>query len=250
LSAQQDLENVLKRGHQFDSAAHAHAQYLWRTQQFLDWLRGNNSAVLLVDGSLDGMSAGRISPMSLFCATLAVQLPETRRNIWLQFFCGPHTRTGDALYGPQGMLRSILTQLLLNLYQRSMMTLTLPDPSALLGCGAEMPLDCLCRIFHDLVRGLPRGLTVFCALDGINYFETPPMAQPLCDAVSFLQNTASDSSTGAHFKLLLTSGSKSKHVCGLVHQNWQRLTLHRGQGNQAMSQRAIMNEANRFTWGS
>jgi hypothetical protein len=241
----QDLESVLKKRHMFDFTSQAQVQHLWKTPQFTSWYLSESSAVLLVDANFDSNLAGRISPMSLLCAMMAVQLPNPEQKLWLQFFCGQYTRSADPLRGPQGMLRSILTQLLLDLYQRNMMSLSFPDASAVWTQAGPPPIDNLCRMLADLLRSFPTGMTVFCALDGISYFEVQEMAADLCLAVECLRDLALDRSLGARFKLLLTCGSRSKCVYRLVDPASQHVTLRRGQGTQGLNPRTFVGEANR-----
>jgi hypothetical protein len=249
--ARQDLESAMKKRHMFDLLAQGQVQYLWKTPQFRSWFFSDSSAVLLVDANFDSSLSGRISPMSLFCSMLAFQLPDQDRKIWLQFFCGQYTRRGGALtvYGPHGMLRSILTQLLLNLYQRDMVTLAFPDATALAHQGGPPSINGLCRMLADLMRCIPGGMTVFCAIDGISYFEVEEMASELCGVVDFLHDMASDASLHSRFKLLLTCGTRSKFVCDRLDQVSQRVTLQRGQGKRGINPRTFMSEANKAMMG-
>lgn len=242
--AVQDLQYVLRKRQAFDLVSQAQVQMLWASEQFKHWFFSKASAVLLVDANFDTTITGRLSPMSLFCAMMSVQLPDADHNIWLQFFCGQYTRSSSPVCGPHGMVRSLITQLLMQLHGRNMLTLVFLDPDAAYEDGGMPALDGLCRMLSQLVRTLPAAVTLFCVLDGISYFETEEAGRDLCYVVERLKEIACDEFLRPNFKLLMTSPARSKYVQGQV-QYWQQLTLKRGQGVRPLSERTFWNDANK-----
>lgn len=88
-------------------------------EQFRNWMGLPFPNVLLVDGHCRDQGQGRTSPLSIFCASLAATLSQNDSNVVLHFFCGHHGNPQyDAVSGPAGLLRSLITQLILypNLY--------------------------------------------------------------------------------------------------------------------------------------
>ncbi|KAF4631369.1 hypothetical protein G7Y89_g6765 [Cudoniella acicularis] len=124
----------------------------------------------------------------------------------LSFFCGEHLGSGDPDSGVDGMMRSLLSQLLLaypdfDLYSIDKMQSVNYDQ-----------VDDLCRMFYLLIAQLPPHILVFCIIDSISFFEenevqceeSELVVQELADIV---ENTRD---RGCTFKLLLTSPWNSR----------------------------------------
>lgn len=116
--ASQDLVFALQQAHRMDSPSRGRAMWLMKTPQLQMWLGDTQRSLLLADGALP---VERISPMSVLAGTLAVSLLELPPSdaaapvVVLHFFCGQHLDpdADDGLTGTNGLLRSLITQLLL-----------------------------------------------------------------------------------------------------------------------------------------
>ncbi|KAM7183211.1 hypothetical protein V8F33_013738 [Rhypophila sp. PSN 637] len=100
----EDLYSIRRKYHSFSNKALARAQYLLTMPRFMSWMVEPDSDLLLVDGHCKDQSIGRISPISVLCASLAETLMAAADNdqdtplgsfanqpqIILFFFCGHH----------------------------------------------------------------------------------------------------------------------------------------------------------------
>lgn len=82
-------------------------------------IRLPSSGIVLVNACGDRAQAGPVSPISYTSATLVQALRKSQpRAVILVFFCAKHVAKHDPLRGPQGMMRSLLAQLVLGMLQR------------------------------------------------------------------------------------------------------------------------------------
>lgn len=224
-----DLYSTLRQYDSFSEKALAQAAYLSETKPFRQWLQDLQSDHLLVDGHCENHSIGTTSPMSVFCASLIQSLldrAEQHRNpqspnIVLYFFCGQHRYDEGPLAGPQGLIRSLTTQLILAWPTQ------FPDPdlrflSSLLhgrvhGVEEDLEVGVVCRIFHALSRQLPPSSTVYCIIDGITYFETSIAGwnEDMREVVDCLRRCCSYNAHNpprATVKVLMASAGRSTEV--------------------------------------
>lgn len=174
-----DLYFTMQQYEQFSDRSLSQAAYLSEKPQFRNWLLGSGSATLLVDGHCGEHLSHRMSPLSIFCTTLIqslLDLSHSSQDIVLHFFCGQHLDPTGSLYGPQGLIRSLTAQLILELWTRQLR----PDFHFLADQpkfdGHTYPEDidvrAMCQVFVSLLGQLPPGTTVYCVMDGISQFET------------------------------------------------------------------------------
>ncbi|KAI7774986.1 hypothetical protein LA080_007498 [Diaporthe eres] len=224
-----DLYSTLRQYDSFSEKGLAQAAYLSETKPFRQWLQDLQSDHLLVDGHCENHSIGTTSPMSVFCASLIQSLLDRAEqhknaqspNIVLYFFCGQHRYDEGPLAGPQGLIRSLTTQLILAWPSQ------FPDPdlrflSSLLhgrayGVEEDLEVGVVCRIFHALSRQLPPSSTVHCIIDGIPYFETSigGWTEDICEVVDCLRRCCSyniHNAPRATVKVLLASAGRSTQV--------------------------------------
>lgn len=224
-----DLYATLRQYDSFSEKGLAHAAYLSETRPFRQWLQNLQSDHLLVDGHCENHSVGSTSAMSVFCASLIRSLldrAEQQRNlqspnIVLYFFCGQHRYDDGPLAGPQGLIRSLTTQLILAWPTQ------FPDPdlgflASLLhgrvyGVEDDLEVGVVCRIFHALSSQLPSSSAVHCIIDGIPYFETSigGWNEDIREVVDCLRRCCSyngHSSARATVKVLLASAGRSTEI--------------------------------------
>lgn len=224
-----DLYNSLRQYDAFSDKAIAEAAFLSETSQFRQWLQGYGSQHLLVDGHCENYTTRRISPMSVFLASLIQSLLDRLSQlasfqggpeIVLYFFCGQHIEDGP-LAGPQGLIRSLTTQLILSWPQQS----PPPDvgflssllPGTVSGAEEDLEVGTVCRIFQAILRQLPPRSTVYCIIDGISYFETSigGRSEDVCTVVDCLQSCSpleTANGAGPIVKTLLASADKSTEI--------------------------------------
>lgn len=224
-----DLYNSLRQYDAFSDKAIAQAAYLSETRQFREWLQGFGSPHLLVDGHCDNHTTRRTSPLSVFLASLIQSLLDrlsqpasfqSSPEIVLYFFCGQHIEDGGPLAGPQGLIRSLTTQLILSWPQQS----PPPDvgflstllPGTVSSAEEDLEVGTVCHIFRAMLRQLPPSSTVYCIIDGISYFETSigGRSEDVCEVVDCLQSSSLNTANGARpiVKILLASANRSIEV--------------------------------------
>ena len=200
----QDLEYTAKQGYCLDRSTQGRSRLLMQTPRFQAWFSSSQNGALLVDGRED-FQMEKTSAMSVVCALIAQSLPSTTAKS-LVFFCGLHL-SEQATTGPVDMLRSLLSQLI-NHYDLNAAFMEGRDYEAV----RNFDLQHLCVLMTELVRKLPRQAVLFCLIDGISWYETEEMAKDACTVVQMLNHLVHESTTGAVFKLLITSPTTCRHV--------------------------------------
>jgi hypothetical protein len=203
-------------------------------------LRSAGSGVLAVDGHFDRSQMGKISPLSYTCAMLSQilrqqsqQLPVSPRssvsmsspvekgercNIVLEYYCALHTADTDDLRGPQGLMRSLTTQLIICMLENEWVgpadAVHLPHlrdgEEELL---AQRDLDAVCRLFAALIHLVPQGVFIYCLIDGWSSYEREELLRADYDLVlnAFSEAAyASNPDFPPNFKLLLVSMTASR----------------------------------------
>lgn len=226
----------MRHGTSLDPSCQGQAYALMRNAKFEVWLKSSKAQALLVDGNSASVAFSRTSPISLLCATLARSLVDVQSAICLQFFCGLHTSSNDSLSGPQGLIRSLILQLLLccNFDLRFINSRTSRDQIQ------SYELDHLCELFRKLLHQIPIDQVVFCIIDSISLYERAEWRQDVCFVVRKLRELTEAVELNAVFKLFLASSSRSRHVKDHIAPQDQ-LVLPRDQGGdmQALTPRRL-----------
>jgi hypothetical protein len=91
------------------------------------------------------------------------------------FFCGLHSLPKQPFYGPMGMVRSLILQLVMKLVEMDpeMETwgLEFVEQYGLLEGLEAHGLDELCQALQCLLREFPAGMTVFVVVDSVSCFD-------------------------------------------------------------------------------
>ncbi|KAI9737404.1 MAG: hypothetical protein M1834_009558 [Cirrosporium novae-zelandiae] len=232
-----DLDYVLRQGSDFDLTAQGQARWLLRTRQFQGWLSPRDSDLLLVDGNTDSSIGGGLSPLSLLCATLVLSFFKMRpRPISLHFFCGQHDAPDDVLKGPNGLIRSLITQLLLT---HQMFTLYFINSHQHCTGLEAQSLAALCNTFQKLVKQLPPRTLIYCVLDGISLYEGTDWDGDLAFVVDRLNKIVKDECLQPTFKLLMTSPYFTRSIQRQIKPS-QHVVLQEGIADgQSISQRSL-----------
>ena len=216
-----DVSVLLKIGLTLTLPSQDRAVAMMQSEQLQNWVTCGSSSMLHVNGHMflsSGDGEERRSPLSFLCAKLAdslisqagAELEQDRMKIFaVRWFCGEHIDKGDYDAHPSGMMNSLISQLLVQLYTH---TEADPDPdldlSSILAIDRRFQNDrCedLCQIFSDLTRLLPSNTVLFCIVDGIMYYEDSRRREDLITVLQSLVNIASKETGGCIFKLLTTA---------------------------------------------
>jgi hypothetical protein len=167
-----DEQHIIRRGNSLNSDSVSHAATMFKTQQVQQLLHSPEPGVVLVDGCTDRSQNGKISPITHVCATLTHALRRSAGvNVVLAFFCGQHSTSKDDLMGPQGLMRSLVAFLVLSLVQNECISDEAPIRLAFQGDFEDLSFKDICQLFCHLVELVPKKNTVYCVVDGINYYE-------------------------------------------------------------------------------
>ena len=255
VDANNDLEHMLRQDRNININDQSQALSLLQTQEFQKWIASQHSTILLVDGNMDS-AVGRVSPMSLLCASLVLSVLDHRPAISLHYFCGLHVASNSPLYGPAGLIRSLLMQLLLvskvihvdgkllNI-DHTMFNLNFIDNRLYREDLESHNIAALCHTFKLLIDQLPMDITVFCIIDSINLYERPEWLDDLVQIVNCLNQITQDTRLQPTFKLLMTSARTSRYVQQHIEPQ-QRVRIRQGRGDgKGITQRSVMNAATR-----
>ncbi len=201
-----DIAFVAAEKWQLPDRRRARTEQIVNTQLFQDWIVSPSSAKLLVqwDFHLPKIIAG-ISPLSVFCATLAQALRTRERFVSVVWFCGRHVDPTDpgARIGARAMLLSLIDQLL----RQHTFDLQLLHHDVDLAYLQAARLDELIKLLGWLVRQLPQAVTLFCIIDGVALFEREDFEAEALEVFSSLLRLAGDGDGAmpATVKVLFTS---------------------------------------------
>lgn len=185
---------------------------LMKSPKLHTWLTSTHSSALFVNGN--GDASARQSPLSFICSKLmdtvcplAVGMRPKYCSILAQsFFCGQHVDIEDPAKGPVGMMRNLVSQILINYSAFSM-----PTIRRLLDID-PFDIRALCNIFSGLIKQLPRRYMVLFIIDGITFYEdSPTECEDATEAVqTLLEVMESCKRRGCMFKVLLTCPGNSR----------------------------------------
>ncbi|KAI1483383.1 hypothetical protein F4774DRAFT_367387, partial [Daldinia eschscholtzii] len=223
-----DIEYIAKQAGGLPFEDRGRAEQVVDTRQFKQWMLSDKHWIyscnqwvrpgrddnisgrtmkLLVHGDYD--SNEKVSPFSVFCASLMGILRSQRSFISLVFFCGRHL-DGDENPGPLAMIRSLVGQLL----QQSPCY-----PSGLAQYVSMQDvwrgnIQELCKLFGYLIRQLPSTVTVFCVLDSIGLYEREQYKDDMEDILDYILDLVEDEEhdISTVFKLFLTNPRPTRYI--------------------------------------
>jgi len=215
-----ETEHILRQSNSLRPKGLGKARWLLTTAQFKNWLSQPFSGILLVDGYCKDDGIGKISPLSVLCASLATTLVQTSSNIVLRFFCSSHTRVEqDTISGPSGLIRSLITQLIL--YPDTPDIDLDPMEQGLYDAVSQCNVPALVSLFGSILCNMDKSITIICVIDGISDFETPLRGwdREILGVVDQLQNLVYNQRSGPTLKLLMTSANKALNIGSLVRRD-------------------------------
>lgn len=200
---------------------------------FRQWQAEDEAPPLFIEGG-PPVSCRRSTALSIVSSTLVKVNQDSPRATSIYFFCGMHDNQQDPVCGPQGMVRSLISQVLrqfdVNLEFISMLLRPLIE---------KLNIRALCDCLGKLVKQLPARTVLFCVIDGISFFESTVWINDTAKVIGDLRDLAYDNETGAIFKLLVTSPRRSKHIASIFEPE-TRLNVSSSDARRHGSQREVM----------
>lgn len=140
-------------------------------------------------------------------------LPQSPQII-LEYFSGQHNVDTSGLTGPQGMMRSLLDQLLQKWPDEVPLSL---QCLRRLDYSRDLSTSDLCDLFETVARQLPVHFPVWCIIDNVSHFETSlgGWADELIDIVEcFWRCVRGQWARGASapVKFLLATANRSMYI--------------------------------------
>lgn len=197
-----DIDYITHQRELIISRGQDRTDQIMKSPQLREWLVQANSKELLIHGNSDSVP---ISPISFFCAVLMQNLRNVERFKSVAFFCGCHPY--DDFGGARTLIMSLLSQLL----QQQPFDLSFIDHETAYRVDSG-EIQAFCYIFGRLVEQVQRTETVFCVIDGINFYECngeQPL-QEMADVLRFLLDLSEEK--GSVYKILVTSPSSTEDV--------------------------------------
>lgn len=211
----EDPETVLSWGSRIEPNAQAQAYSIFNQDRFFEWMRSEHPDVLLVDGNLfvrGALSLEKISGMSLVSANLVLSLSSLDPSaVILHFHCSLHSNHDDDWYGPAGLIRSVIIQVLVTLYDRDQLDLNILNQRSFVMALENHNLDDLCTLLHQLVGQFSPETAVFLIVDGISWFDLDSrgLYRKSIMVLENLQSIVEDDHLRPMFKVLMTSPTRS-----------------------------------------
>ena len=231
-----DLKREIRVGYSADPWASDFAKGIVQTPRFIEWESEDTSAALLVESGQPLGDHGRSSPLSLLSSSVIEALEDEGPSVTIHFFCGSHTSSTDALKGPNGVMRSLICQIL-RLFPVDLSFISYRRYSKQL---EALHLLTLCDCFVKLVKQLPVDTVLFCIIDSINFFEQREWTEDCRQVIHYLHDLAEeDDAVGPVFKLLLTSSYRSKVVKDIVPPNHTIYLAPGGRNDPTQRQRSM-----------
>lgn len=250
-----DSAIVGRRGPSFSTEDTELAAHMVMIPQVAALMYSPKPTIVAVDGHFDRSQIGKISPLSYMCSMLSQAIRQqppdytassptspqpgrgTPRKVVLEYYCALHTSEDDELRGPLGLMRCLVTQLILFLLSNGWLSeeeaVYLPylrnvEDDLL----QQRRLDAVCRLFAALTRHVPQGVPVYCFIDSWSAYEREDFWRDDYDVViNTLREAANASSpeSGGNLKLLLTSATTSRWLVDILPRE-QRVSLRHRDG--------------------
>ncbi|KAI0536996.1 hypothetical protein GGR58DRAFT_372128 [Xylaria digitata] len=197
-----DIDYVMYQREFIISRGQNRTQQIMTSTQLREWLVQANSKELLIHGNCEPLP---ISPISFFCAILMQNLRGIERFKSVAFFCGCHP------YDDYGGARTLIMSLLAQLLQQQHFNLSFIDHDMAYRMDSG-DIQAFCYVFGRLVEQVNTTETVFCVIDGINFYECSG-EEPLQE-MAYVLRFLLDLTGGRRsvYKILVTSPSSTEDV--------------------------------------
>ncbi len=183
-------------------------RWLLHTPRFQDWLSSLESDLLFVDDRSQMYTLDKVSPFSFLCATLSLSSQEMPEAASINFYCGLHAGRQGSLSGPEGLMRSLISQLL----QYGDYDFHFVNSEEYFAQVEQHDLERLCDTFQHLIQQLPRSLVLFCMIDAFSSYDCSRWKEELHFSLTTLQVLVDRLTTGPILKILLTVNRSSRQL--------------------------------------
>lgn len=195
-----DLDYIMQLQGPLTSGRQNRSDQIMKSTKFSEWLIKPSSQELLIHGNSD---PAPVSPISFFCCMLVQSLRGVNRFHTLSFFCGCHPE--EEYGGGRTLIMSLIAQILQQ-QPFDLGFITVEDMYHLGGGDVAS----FCVVFGELIRQIDVRNTVFCIIDGINFYERgEKILEEMAYVLRFLLDLTRDSTV---FKILITSPSATEDV--------------------------------------
>ncbi len=198
-----DIAFILDKKEELPAKQRAQAEQIVNTPLFRSWIVSTSSTKLLVQWtSRLPQTIAEVTPLSIFCATMAQALHAKERFMSIQWFCGRHIDPMEAgqYIGGRAMLLSLIGQLL----REHNFDMRLLQPE-IISSLHEGQIDGLEKLLGWLVRQLPQTITLFCIIDGVVLYERDEHCGEALPALGFLLSLTVTPEVSATVKVLFAS---------------------------------------------
>lgn len=179
--------------------------------RFREWLCADDSSALFIEGGPALAFHGQASLPLMSC--LAIKYLEGKEPaISIHHFCKRHVSPKDHIQGPQGMMRSLICQVLRLFHNQ--IDLGFTSGGRYREQLESHNLHILCDCFAQVVKQLPVETVLFCIIDSIDRFERHEWADDCRFMIRELQDILHEYECGPVFKLLVTSPARSRYIGG------------------------------------
>lgn len=209
-SSKLDLEKINRAGQEAELSASHMAKGIIEGRVFQNFWSSDTSTALFIEGGCSSDTYGRITPLSLMSSIVIESLYNKEPAFPIYFFCGCHTSSTDRIKGPQGMIRSLICQIL----QHFTVKLDFIGSRRYSDRLESLNFDSLCDCLGRILRQLPVDTVLFCIIDSICFFEKSSWTQDCGNAIEELQSLIEEDELGPVLKLLITSPIRSRSVGG------------------------------------
>ncbi len=206
----EDFRRVHRACQSVEPADYQVAQGIFEGPRFKEWMSADDSAALFIEGGLALAAQGRSASLSLTSCLAIGCLEGKEPAITIHHFCRRHKSSKDPLQGPQGMMRSLICQVL-RLFH-SQVDLSFASHGRYREQLESHNLRILCDCFANVVKMLPEATVLFCIVDSIDCFETHEWAEDCRYMMKEIQDLLYEYDEGPGFKLLVTSPARSRVV--------------------------------------
>ncbi|KAN0104281.1 hypothetical protein V8E51_010026 [Hyaloscypha variabilis] len=240
-----DLEMVLAWTANIDPIAQGQASSVFNQDRFFEWLGNEHPDMLLIDGNILArglISLEKISAMSLLCANFILSIADLEPSyILTHFHCGLHCLSGSPWYGPKGLIRSVIIQILVALGDRGSLDLNFLNRRSSVQLLENHHLDSLCEVLHELVTQFHPGTTVFLIIDGVSFFDLDNgLFKDLEVVIRCLQSIVEDDELCPKFKVMITTPSIiSWRLRKIVNPEYYLSLSSRGLNSRMLSERRV-----------
>jgi hypothetical protein len=171
---------------------------------------------------------GGISALSIMCVGIVETfgspgqepLPQSPYII-AEYFSNHHETDTSGLDGPQGLMRSLIHQVLCQWPSNVPLNLQARRHESF-SETREWSVGGLCQLFESIICQLPRELPIWCIIDNISHFETSlgrwdrDLEEIVCYFDRYVENGKRTGGLSAPIKFLFATASRSVFVGDLI----------------------------------